>query len=219
MSKDLTLDAFEQEWLLDVTEGDPSTIELGRRFSHKLVSQWLNFEEDVESPDDIVYCDGTGDGGIDIAYLQRGDEDEEEGDTWYLIQSKYGSAFAGTTTLLEEAQKLIDTLDGQRTNLSSLAAGLVGRLRTFLVQNSEKDKMVLVYATQRPLNENEKRVIEDVRAMGKNRLGGLFETDAISLETIYHRTLEEASHVSKIQVPITAHLVRREKRCLLVQLG
>ena len=219
MSNNMSLDAFEREWLTEVTAGNPSTVELGRRFSQKLVSQWLNFAEDVESPDDIVYCDGTGDGGIDIAYLQRGDEDEQEGDTWYLIQSKYGSAFSGTTTLLEEAVKLIDTLDGQRTNLSSLAASLVDRLRTFLEQKSEKDKLVLVYATQRPVSESEKRVIEGVRAMGKNRLGGLFETDAISLETIYQRTLEEASHINKIQIPITAHLVPSGEEMLVGSVG
>ena len=197
MSNDLTFEAFEKEWLSSITDGKPSTLELGRRFSRKLISQWLDFTEDVESPDDIVYCDGTGDGGIDIAYLQRGDDAEDNsngGDTWYLVQSKYGSAFAGTKTLLEEAQKLIDTVDGKRSNLSSLAAGLVERIQTFRTQASEKDKMVLVYATQRPLSEDEKRVIEDVRGMGKNRLGALFETDAVNLETIYHRTLEEGIH-------------------------
>ena len=88
MSNELTFEAFETEWLADVTAGSPNTLELGRRFSRKLVSQWLEFAEDVESPDDVVYCDGTGDGGIDIAYLQRGDDTEENsngGDTWYLV--------------------------------------------------------------------------------------------------------------------------------------
>ena len=210
MSENLTFEAFEKEWLSTVTDGHPSTVELGRRFSIKLISQWLDFAEDTDSPDDIVYCDGTGDGGIDIAYLQRGDDAEENsngGDTWYLVQSKYGSAFVGTKTVLEEAQKLIDTLDCKRSNLSSLASGLVERLQTFRVQASEKDKLILVYATQRPLTEQEKRAVEDVRAMGKNRLGIIFETDFVSLETIYHRTLEEVSHTKKAHASITAHLV------------
>jgi hypothetical protein len=143
MSNELTFDAFEKEWLTDIVAGSPSTIELGRRFSKKLVSQWLDFAEETESPDDVVYCDGTGDGGIDIACLQRGDDTEDNsngGDTWYLVQSKYGSAFAGTSTLIEEAQKLIDTIDGKRNNLSSLATGLVERLQTFRNQASDKDK-------------------------------------------------------------------------------
>ena len=222
MSNDLTFEAFEKEWLADIIAGSPNTIELGNRFSRKLVSQWLEFGEDIESPDDIAYCDGTGDGGIDIAYLQRGDDTEENsngGDTWYLVQSKYGSAFAGTKTLLEEAQKLIDTIDGKRSNLSSLAAGVVERLQTFRAQVSEKDKIVLVYATQRPLTEDEKRTVEDIRAMGKHRLGPMFETDAVSLETIYHRTLEEVSHVKKTRVSIIADLVPSGEEMLVGSVG
>jgi hypothetical protein len=222
MSNELTFDAFEKEWLTDIVAGSPSTIELGRRFSKKLVSQWLDFAEETESPDDVVYCDGTGDGGIDIACLQRGDDTEDNsngGDTWYLVQSKYGSAFAGTSTLIEEAQKLIDTIDGKRNNLSSLATGLVERLQTFRAQASEKDKLVLVYAVQRPLSENEKRAVEDIKAMGKNRLGAMFDTDTVSLETIYHRTLEDISHIKKTRVSITAHLVPSGEEMLVGSVG
>lgn len=159
MSDTLTFDAFEKEWLENIVAGNPNTMELGRRFSRKLISQWLDFTEDVESPDDLIYCDGTGDGGIDIACLQRGDDTEDNsngGDTWFLVQSKYGSAFSGVKTILEEGQKLIDTIDGKRNNLSSLSANLVERLQIFRKQASEKDKLVLVYAVQRPIKEDEK---------------------------------------------------------------
>ena len=222
MENCLAFDAFEKEWLEDVTYGNPSTIELGRRFSRKLVTQWLDIPEDIEYQDDLIYCDGTGDGGIDIAYLQRGDEVEDNangGDTWYIVQSKYGSSFAGVNTLLEEAQKLIDTVDGKRTNLSSLASSFIERLQTFRKQASDKDKIILVYATQRSLSEKERRVVDDIRAMGKNRLGMMFETDTISLETIYHRTLEEISHVKKTQVSITAHLVASGEEMLVGSIG
>lgn len=84
---------------------------------------------------------------------------------------------------------------------------------------SEKDKIVLVYATQRPLTEDEKRTVEDIRAMGKHRLGPMFETDAVSLETIYHRTLEEVSHVKKTRVSITAHLVPSGEEMLVGSVG
>src|SRR5437764_1066316 len=87
--------AYHEEWLRDVQAGNPSTSELGHRFARKLITQWLDIEE---SADDIVYCDGAGDGGIDLAYLQRADNVEgegqegfSEGDVWYLVQSKYGS--------------------------------------------------------------------------------------------------------------------------------
>lgn len=222
MSDELTFDAFEKEWLTDIREGAPSTVELGNRFSRKLVTQWLEISEDSDSPDDICYCDGTGDGGIDIACLQRNDDSDDStdgGDTWYLVQSKYGSAFSGTSTLLNEAQKLIDTLDGKRSNLSSLSKGLVERLQTFRKQASNKDKLVLVFATQRPLSESERQTVEDIRAMGKNRLGANFETESVSLETIYHRTLEELSHIKKTQAQITAHLVASGEEMLVGSVG
>jgi hypothetical protein len=222
MNEDLSFEAFEKEWLADIITGSPSTIELGRRFSRKLVRQWLDFEEETVMPDDMIYCDGTGDGGIDIAYLRRGGDGEENangGDTWYLVQSKYGSAFTGTKTILGEAQKLIDTVDGKRDNLSCLAAGLVDRIQTFLMQASERDRIVLVYATQRSLNDGEKRAVEDVRAMGKSRLGSMFETEAVSLETIYNRVLEEGVHVKKTQVPITGHLVPSGEEMLVGAVG
>jgi hypothetical protein len=222
VSNALSFDAFEKEWLIDVQAGAPSTVALGNRFSRKLVTQWLEISEDNGSPDDIMYCDGAGDGGIDIACLQRGDDSDEAtdgGDTWYLVQSKYGSAFSGTNTLLEEAQKLIDTLDGKRIRLSSLAEGLVERLQTFRKQASENDKLILVFATQRPLSEPEKRAIEDIRAMGKNRLGTIFDVADISLETIYHRTLDELSHVKKTKVTMTAHLVPSGEEMLVGSVG
>src|SRR6266568_2750935 len=118
MSTSITFEAYREEWLEGVRDGKPSTTELGHRFARKILTQWLDIED---SSDDIVYCDGAGDGGIDIAYLQRSEDQENDGDTWYLIQSKYGSAFKGVNTLLEEGQKVISTLEGRRPKLSSLA--------------------------------------------------------------------------------------------------
>ncbi len=87
------------------------------------------------------------------------------------------------------------------------------------MQASEKDKIVLVYAIQRPLSEDERRAVEDIKAMGKNRLGSLFDTDVVSLETIYHRTLEEISHIKKLRVSITAHLVLSGEEMLVGSVG
>jgi hypothetical protein len=127
------LEEFRQSWLESVRAGNPSTRELGRRFSLKLVSQWKDLSEESA---DVVLCDGACDGGIDIALLDTGSEaatdaQEESGHTWYLVQSKYGSAFAGVNTLLAEGQKVIDTLDGKRSKLNSLAEGTLERLTNF----------------------------------------------------------------------------------------
>lgn len=206
MTDQISLDDFRAEWLEDVKAGNPTTVELGNRFARKLITQWLDLDE---SSDDVVYCDGSGDGGIDVACLHLGDvadDGTEEGDTWYLVQSKYGSAFAGSGTLLRESQKLVDTLDGKRTNLSSLAQGLLERLCEFRARASERDKLTLVFATDSPLNDEQKRALEDIRAMGRNRLGSIFDVEAVSIATIYQRAVESSGAVSRIRIPIKAQL-------------
>jgi len=217
----LSFEAFREQWLADVREGHPSTLELGRRFAHKLIVQWADADD---ASSDLVYCDGSGDGGIDVAYLDRGDDDggaESEsnvvGHSWYLVQSKYGSAFQGAATLLHEGQKVIDTLDGKRLNLSSLAEGLLERLVTFRKSASEHDRIVLLFATERLLDATQKQVLDDLRAMGRNRLGALFEVESISIETIYHRTLEDAESIALQQrtVPLSSDLVTSGKRLLV----
>ena len=212
----ISFEDYREQWLEDIQSGSPSTVELGRRFAHKLLVQWLDIESASE---DLVYCDGSGDGGIDMAYLDRGErgdtgEGTEEsitgtGHTWYIVQSKYGKAFRGITTLLEEGQKVIETLDGRRPNLSSLAEGLLERLVNFRKQASERDRIRLVFATESPLTEDEKQVLKDIRAMGRERLGPIFDVESISIETIYRHTLEElVLGKDRIRVPIKANLVK-----------
>lgn len=186
-------EAFRTSWLESVTEGQPTTTELGRRFALKVVTQWIDASEATA---DLVYCDGAGDGGIDVAVLDMGpdesnDEPEESGHSWYLIQSKYGSAFSGTDTLLREGQKVIDTLDGKRPKLNSLAEGLQERLSNFRNAAGQSDRVVLVFATERNLLEPERRVLDDLRAMGRARIGTLFDVEAISIETIFQRLQEQ----------------------------
>ena len=203
---------FRNEWLTDVRDGEPSTTALGNRFARKLLCQWLDIDD---SSDDLVYCDGSGDGGIDIAYLHRGEgqdieaEGRAEGHTWYLVQGKYGSAFLGRTTLLEEAQKVIDTLDGKRSKLSSISQALLERISTFRRQASELDRIVLVFGTVEPLSDDERRVLTDVRSMGRGRLGMLFDVEAVSVETIYRRAQEqEIAALPLRSVTLRANLMR-----------
>ncbi|MBV6621782.1 MAG: hypothetical protein KI793_02320 [Rivularia sp. (in: Bacteria)] len=51
MTQSVDFEAFRKEWLKEITEGNPSTVELGNRFSRKLITQWLEVDE---STDDIV---------------------------------------------------------------------------------------------------------------------------------------------------------------------
>lgn len=210
-----TYESFKEAWLSEILKDNPNSVQKGQRFARKLLTQWLDFNEDN---DEIIFCDGSGDGGIDVAYLQRSDSQEEnapDGDTWFLIQSKYGTAFAGTDTLLIESQKLIDTLDGQRTNLSSLSKDVVQRLQQFRSAASDKDKLVVVFATVEPLTEAEERALKDIKSMGKSRLGHLLDVESVNLQTIFNRLEEQETERQKLQVPIVANLVQSGSELLV----
>jgi hypothetical protein len=207
----VSFEEFRTEWLADVTSGNPSSTELGRRFAQKLLRDWLDVDDEAAS-DHLFLCDGKGDGGIDIAYLRVSEEQElgEErttGDTWFLIQSKYGKAFSGVGTLLEESRKVIETLDGRRAKLSSLAGDVLERLTIFRKQSTDVDRIKLVFATTDPLSENERRALVDVQNMGRARLGPTFDVDAVSVHNIYRQS-QERSLVSDppIKVNLTARL-------------
>lgn len=220
MVDEIKFESFQEEWLADLLAGNPSNVEMGHRFAHKLITQWLDIESGA---DGLVYCDGSGDGGIDVAYLDRGDVGEIDGnvdtsstgDTWYIVQSKYGKAFQGTGTLLAESQKVVDTIDGKRPRLSSLAEGLLERLTNFRRQAGEHDRLVLVFATSLPLSEDEKRVLNDVRALGRERLGPIFDVESISIETIYRRAQEEMANAQQIKLPLRAQMVQSGSDLLL----
>jgi len=205
---------FCKVWLSDIREGNPSTVELGRRFARKLISQWLDIDE---FSDNIVYCDGNGDGGIDIAYLHRGettDESYQDGDTWYIVQSKYGKSFSGAKTLLQEAQKLFETLEGKGKNLSFFTQDLLERLHIFLSKQSEDNRLVFVFATDKPLNAKERYALSDIRAMGKDRFGERFDVDTVSIATIYQRTLENRTD-EHLEIPLKGNFVKSGENLLV----
>lgn len=209
MTEQVSFEDFRSSWLEDVQAGSPSTVELGRRFALKIISQWLDASETTA---DLVYCDGSGDGGIDLAFLDEGpdsasDAAEESGHAWYLVQSKYGSAFAGPDTLLVEGQKVIETLDGRRTRLNSLAEGLLERLTNFRNAAGPADKLILVFATVRALNEAERRALADLRVLGRERIGPMFDVEAISVETIHARLADEAAGEHRLALPLVGNLV------------
>jgi hypothetical protein len=211
MNDFVSFEVYKAAWLESITSDNPTTVQLGQRFAHKIVSQWLDIDDDSL---DVTYCDGSGDGGIDIGVLERGGppsaEEEPDGDTWYLIQSKYGSAFAGDETLLSEGKKLIETLDGQRKNLSSLTSGLLEKLTNFRACATERDRICLVYATVDPLTEKQRTTLDYVRAMGRDKLGPLFDVSAISVQNIYDSQAEEVELATRrhLTFVLSGHLAQ-----------
>ena len=62
------------------------------------------------------------------------------------------------------------------------------------------DKIVLVFATERSLNEAEMQVLKDLRAMGTARLGPIFDIETISIELTPNDLRDIENAASKITV-------------------
>ena len=193
---------FKHAWLEDVLADNPDSSTKGHRFASKLISQWLNLDEDDPA---IHPCDGSGDGGIDIAVLDgagriEAGDDETTIDRWLLVQSKYGRAFCGTRTILEEGRKVLDTLRGHNTHLSSISSELRSRISQFREDAGSNDRIVLVYATTDELTTEEKIAIRIIEAEGQKDLGDLFETDSVSVHTVYERHLARDEVRTRIKI-------------------
>ena len=203
--EEVTFDEFCEEWLREFREGDMSSFAKGKQFAFKLVTQWLEINED---DDDLEICEGSGDGGIDIAYLRRSEDDDDnsqEGDAWYLVQSKYGTAFSGSETIFSEGQKVIKTLSKENNNLSDAALRLLARIDNFRQQASERDRIVLVFATERPISQSDRRSLDDIRTLGKKHIGSLFDVEDISLHTIWET--HDTASPPPLSVPINGNFV------------
>ena len=198
----ISLKDFEQQWLAEIIADHPTTVQLGNRFAQKLLKDWQEIDDATA---EVILCDGSGDGGIDAAIFIKADPTEDvEGDTWLLIQSKYGSSFSGLETISNEAQKLFATLDGKRASLSSLSNELVQRLRIFLQNKGEKDKLEYILATSRKLSDEDQEYLDNVRVLGRSKFGESFDVDSISIETIYNKVCEEQNSASQLAVNLKA---------------
>ena len=208
---------FRQEWLTDIETGELSPIEKGRRFASKLITQWLGVTTD---DDDFVICDGSGDGGIDVAYLQRADNDPDrnsneslEGDIWYLVQSKYGTAFNGSDTILTEGNKVITTLQGQNQNLSEDSGNLLKKLDLFKERASESDRIVLVFATTDPISSVDRQALDDIKLLGRKRVMPGFDVEEVSLKTVWE-ALDEVE-LPRLSVAIKGQFVEQSSGLLV----
>jgi hypothetical protein len=208
----VTFDEFREEWLREFTEVDMSAFEKGWRFGFKIVTQWLDVEEDDE---DLFVCEGSGDGGIDIAYLRRSEVDVDNenvqdgqttiGDVWYLFQSKYGMAFQGGDQIVSEGRKVIRTLNGETATSSGEVAQILGKLDIFRQQASDRDRIILAFATEDTLSESDRNALDDLRTIGRSEIGNLFDVEEVSLNTIWEN--QDSKHRRPLSVPLKGRFV------------
>jgi hypothetical protein len=211
MQPQITFEEYKQSWL-EKEEITPNlnTLEKGRRFAIKLLTEYYEIPEDE---DNIFQIDGSGDGGIDIAYLAKADMYEEDleiesGDTWYIVQSKFGSSYSGFKTLLPEAQKIFNTIQGFTQNLSSSSKSLVEKINSFLTNKGDKDKLILIFATDNGIsNETDRQALRDIEQTGKNKFGNFFEVKSISIYSIYEKSLNKPEIENYTKAPLKAKLI------------
>ena len=216
----VSYEQFKEEWLNEIEDANLSSLDKGRIFATKLMTHWLGV---TTEDDDFVICDGSGDGGIDIAYLQRADSDLErqgndaiEGDTWYLVQSKYGTAFDGSDTILAEGSKIITTLQGQSHRLSENSRQLLQKLDLFRQQASDADRIVLVFATTDPIAQQDRQAIDNIKLIGRERIFSNFDVEEVSLLNIWE-ALDDVE-LPRLSVPITGQFVEQYSGLLLAPL-
>ncbi len=213
----VSYEQFREEWLAEINDDNLSPLDKGRRFGSKLITQWLGVTTD---DDDFIICDGSGDGGIDIAYLKRADTDtgvrddnSEEGDTWYLIQSKYGTSFSGIDTILEEGSKVIATLQGENQHLSQDTQQLLQKLDLFRQQMSDADRIVMVFATTDPIAQQDRQALDNIRIIGRERIIRNFDVDEVSLQTIWE-ALPDVEQ-KRLSVPLKGQFVEQSSGLLV----
>ena len=87
---------------------------------------------------------------------------------------------------------------------------MVEKLTNFRGSAGEHDQICLVYATVDPLTPEQQRTLDYVRAMGRDKLGPLFDVSAISVRTIYDDQAEEAELAARrrLTFELNGHLTQ-----------
>lgn len=85
------------------------------------------------------------------------------------------------------SSKVFATLEGKRESFSGLSTELVARLRNFIANMGEKDRLEYVLATTTKLSEEDISYLENEKLIGQAKFGSGFDVDTVSIETIYRK--------------------------------
>ena len=178
-SQQTSVEDFKRAFLEEIEDGEPSSVEKGRRFVMTMARDLFDAPDD--DPGRVLYVDGPKDGGIDLAYVvpaeelvsEENDPDLEiNGDVWYVVQSKYGSISSGT--LLAEATKMLGTLEQPETaSLRDEVRDLVDTLRFFMDAAGDNDRLVITFWAVDPPTEIDSQTLQDIKVLASTRLDRL----------------------------------------------
>ena len=75
----------------------------------------------------------------------------------------------------------------------------------FRQQASERDKIILVFATEQPITESDRQALSDVRLIGTQKLGNILDVEDISLQTIWEA--RDTTQQPAVSLPISGNFV------------
>ena len=214
----ITFEEFKKSWLENSGINSDNNLENGRKFVYRLFVEWKQLDQDDA---DITTLDGTGDGGLDVSYLERGSKisdvssEEPEGDKLYLVQGKLGESDNNPTTIMSEFTKLLRSLDNDNSRLSEAAKNEFIRIRNFIhrAKADRGDRLIWVFATIDTPSDASMRTVEEVRSLGNEKFKDIFDVEVISLKTLFAR-LEEANNES-IEINLEGNLVHSNDNVLI----
>lgn len=115
---------------------------------------------------------------------------------------------------MAEGGKVIKTLTGQNSHLSDDSRRLVDKLSEFLQKaDPEKDRIILVFATTDPIARQDRKTLENIKIIGRERVFQNFDVEDVSLRTIWE-ALDDVEQ-SKLSVPITGNFVEQSSNLLV----
>jgi hypothetical protein len=76
----------------------------------------------------------------------------------------------------------------------------------------DRDKLEYVMATSRKLENQEREYLNNVRVLGRDKFGDCFDTDSVSIETIYNKVCEEQEVVGpQLSIKLTTSVTASTK--------
>ncbi len=209
-TNEMTFEEYKKTWLENLGINSENKLENGRKFVCELFEKWKQIDEDDT---DLTVLDGSGDGGIDVSFLERGNKfgetlsEEQEGDRYYLVQGKLGENDNNYVTIISEFTKLLGNLEQDNPRLSETAKREFQRVQNFILRASPDrgDKLIWVFASLDSPNNASMKAVEHVRTLGNKKFKDLFDVEVISLRTLFSGQ-EEAKNES-IKITLNGNLV------------
>lgn len=180
---------YKEAWLLEkglnkkIHDNEKESI-----FARNLLCDYLDYPNDFDSFDDT---EGEKDHGVTLSYYSGEEEYEDEednaGNIWYLVKSKYESESNSLEILKREWEKVKKSYQNPDKK-----DDIFSQIYSFINDGQidiDKDKVIYLFMTLDPIIEHEdyQKYIQEIDRDGKELFGDVFEFHAVSLFDIYER--------------------------------